>query len=221
MNFGIELEFFVQDRHGKVVPAYEATQNLDGNPILGELRTGVHSNIIDCVYELKKLIHKEKLALEKKGFSMKIIPQIKVDKAFIKDVRKHIHNYKKEYSQLDERSIYPNGKMGKVLPINVFKASLQVSVSKNKKIYVKEAVERKVDGKYRTVPENCERDSSEIFDYVSVIQKLDKLFAENISEAKRVKGVYAIKTGTKGDRVEYRSLPNNINLNLLIDALNK
>lgn len=124
MNFGIELEFFVQDRHGKIVPAYEATQNLDGNPILGELRTGVHNNILDCVYELKKLIHKEELALEKKGFSMSIIPQIKVDNAFIKDVRKHMHNYKKEYSQLDERTIYPNGKMGKVLPINVFKASL-------------------------------------------------------------------------------------------------
>jgi len=38
MKYGIELEFFVFKDEG-VVPAYKATYNLDGNPVIGELRT--------------------------------------------------------------------------------------------------------------------------------------------------------------------------------------
>ena len=38
MKYGIEFEFFVS-KDNKIIPAYLATNNLDGNPFLGEIRT--------------------------------------------------------------------------------------------------------------------------------------------------------------------------------------
>ena len=63
MKFGIEFEYFVaiEDR---IIPAYHATKNLDGNPFLGEIRTEPFDNIIDCVFNLEKLIFEEKRKLK-------------------------------------------------------------------------------------------------------------------------------------------------------------
>ncbi len=44
--------------------------------MIGELRTGVHNNIIDCVFELKKLIHIEREALRAKNCTMHIVHSV-------------------------------------------------------------------------------------------------------------------------------------------------
>lgn len=219
MNYGIELEFFVAKKDGTKVPAYLATQNLDGNPAIGEIRTTVHPNIVDCVFELEKLLFLEREKIDKNGYVLNLLPSITVDDTFLKDCRSSADFVnRKELEVLTELSIYGKG-TGKLLPRNVYKASLQVNISCNTHFdyptYSKVQVEDKVkyDSGYGR------KHYSEAFDYYSVIRKLDDAFSKEIADAKRVKGVYAIKNGTLGKRIEYRSLPNSIYLLSLITAL--
>ena len=217
MNYGIEFEFFVvKDGIGKIVPAFEATSNLDGNPITGELRTTVFDNILECVFDLKRRIYQEEQRLADKGYKMLVIPQIKVDNEFIIAVRKNAASYK-EIRPLTEVSIYPNGKIGKILPRGVFKASLQVNLSYNKEFSYKVNELGTLPSSFTTATKY--KEYSALFNYITPIAKLDKAFAKDIKEAKRVPGVYCFKDGQKGTRIEYRSLPNNINLDLLISTL--
>ena len=48
---------------------------------------------------------------------------------------------------------------------------------------------------------------------------LDEVYKEDISRTNRTKGIYAIKPGDFGDRIEYRSLPNNIKFSNIIKIL--
>jgi len=219
MKIGIEFEFFVS-KDNKIIPAYKATNNLDGNPFLGELRTNPENNILDAVFALKKLIFTEQLILSKKGFKMEIIPYHKFNDIELIEFRKDKDNLsKKEIEVLEEFSIYPKGKLGKLLKRGEVKASLQLNFTEHKKfdypIYKKITVE----DKYRYEAEQIQKEYTCLFNYLSVIQKIDMFFKKSISDTKRVKGVYSIKPGIFGDRIEYRSLPNNINIDCLIMIL--
>jgi len=214
-NYGIELEFFVTDKEGNIVPAFKATTNLDGNPVIGELRTKVHNNIIDCVFELKKLIFIEKEKIEKAGFKFSLIPIAKVNDEFIKQLRrepKYIN--RKSLELLEEYSIYGK-KLSKVLPKGTYKASLQINISENNAFRFSEAV--KVGKVYES--RQKEKSFAEVFNYVDLIATLDKNFKEEIATTGRVAGVYCIKDGELGNRIEYRSLPNTVDIDKLIQVL--
>jgi hypothetical protein len=219
LKFGIELEFFVYNKDNKLVPAYEATSNLDGNPVIGELRTGVYDNIVDCKFALDKLLYLESNRLQAKGYRMAIEPEIRVDNEFLKALRsdpKYIN--RKELEVLQELSIY--GKQtGKILPRGIYKASLQVNLSCNATFNYLSYRKISVEDKYRWESESEAKQYSELFDYVSIIRKLDTAFASAIKNTHRVAGVYTIKNGTLGKRIEYRSLPNTVLLNSLVETL--
>lgn len=220
MNYGIELEFFVFNKDEKLVPAYLVTSNIDGFPVTGEIRTGVHSNITDCVFELKKLLYLEEQAIESKGYKLKLIPEIKVDSEFIKALRKDPKYVNSKHTGvLEELSIYLNGKVGKVLPQGLYKASLQVNLSLNKNFDYTEYTKVSVEDKYRYDSKVVEKSYASLFDYITPLNKMDKAFADDLQKSGRVKGVFAIKSGILGDRIEYRSLPNNINIERLIEIL--
>jgi len=220
MKYGIELEFFIVDKDNKLVPAFKVTSNVDGNPVIGEVRTGVHDNIVDCVYELKKLLFLEKLKVEAKGYKMDFSTVKTVDDIFLKELRKSKEFMnKKENDVLEELSIYPKGAIGKMLPRNTYKASLQINLSENKEFTYTKYNKVTVEDKYKYDSETTTKSYSGIFDYLTILFKLDEAFLEEIKEAKRVKGVYAIKNGKFGNRIEYRSLPNNIDHNKLILVL--
>lgn len=55
-----------------------------------------------------------------------------------------------------------------------------------------------------------------IFNFVPIIQKFDRAFADEIKAAKRRPGFYEIKPD---GRIEYRSLPATANMNKIIDIL--
>lgn len=55
-----------------------------------------------------------------------------------------------------------------------------------------------------------------IFDYVQIFRKLDAAFASEIKEAQRRPGFYELKCD---GRIEYRSLPNNVNLLKVLSVL--
>ena len=221
MNYGIELEFFVVDKQGALVPAYTVTSNIDGNPIIGEIRTGVHKNIIDCVFELKKLIYLEEAKIKAKGLLIEFSFVKTVNDEFLKKLRKCKEAVdKKVTTVLEELSIYPNGKTSKILPKGIFKASLQINFSENKNFSYVEYEKITVEDKSKYVTKTAIKNYASLFDYVSLINKLDEAFKQEIVRSGRTKGVYAIKNGELGDRIEYRSLPNNIDLDKLIKTLN-
>jgi hypothetical protein len=203
-NYGIELEFFVKKDH-IVVPAHKYTNNLDGDPMIGEVRTQVHSNITDCVFELKKLLFNEVLDLEKKNCAIALDTIAKVDDETVRSMRT-MDNIIKE--GLVTHSIY-NKKLDKILPRNTYKASLQINVSQN----------QRRNYYYDKNGDSITAYTSDVFDFPAIIRLIDTEFAEEIKEAKRVPGIYAIKNGRQGNRVELRSLPNNINLLKLIKVL--
>ena len=218
LNYGIELEFFVKEsKTDKIIPAYKATNNLDGNPVIGEIKTNIHNNIIDCIFELKKLLYIQKTSLERQGFELCIINEITVDNDFLKNLRQdqyYVNN--KELEILKEFSIY-NNKTGKILPRNKYKASLQLNISCNKSFTITKYNKITIEDKSKYEESYEDKKYSNVFNYVDIIKKLDNIFKQEITDSKRVKGVYAIKNGELGDRVEYRSLPNTIALDKLLN----
>lgn len=93
-------------------------------------------------------------------------------------------------------------------------ASLQVSLSDNREVcfygpYVK--------GKPQQVLQRAHVGG--LFDYAYWIRGLDTAFASDIKKAGRSPGFYAFKYVANGTRVEYRSLPNNIDISRLQTVL--
>jgi hypothetical protein len=208
--YGIELEFFVT-KGGSIVPAHKATDNLDGNPLLGELKTGVHNDVYNLVFELKKLIAKEQAFLAKKGHKMLLSPMWKVPETVLKGARadKAVCDLK-DTEALKELSIYGTN-TGKLLPRDIIKAALQINISDNDRKFFRYE-EKKIVKSHETWHSN-------VFDFHSFIKGMDTAFKKDIATTKRVPGVFAIKDGNYGNRIEYRSLPNNINLDNLLTAL--
>ncbi len=206
MNYGLELEFFVLTAQGLPAPAYKYTANLDGNPVVGELRTDVFPSLIDAYFDLQKKFYIESEALLKKGMAISLTPEIKVTSEFLIGLRKdRDYTSRKENDVLEELSVYDEEVVGKILDRDVFKASLQINLSDNETITQSY---RDKDDKYQEL----KKEVSGVFDFSKIIKKFDKAFEDDIKSTDRVKGVYAIKQGIKGKRIEYRSLPNSIDL---------
>ena len=74
-----------------------------------------------------------------------------------------------------------------------------------------------VEDKFKWEETTQYKTHSQVFDFISIIRDLDNTYIEDIKNTNRVKGVYAIKDGELGKRIEYRSLLNTINLNSLCD----
>lgn len=211
-HYGLEFEFFVE-KEGEVIPAFTVTSNLDGNPVIGELRTKVHTSLIDAVFELKKLIHLEKIKLEKVGCVMSANNTVKVSEDFLRSVRKSDEFInRKSLDKLEEFSVYGK-KVGKILPNGVYKTSLQLNMSdfSNYSYDYKDKNDKWESFKYV---------KAVLFNFPDLIKKLDTTFKEEIATANRVAGVYAIKDGETTNRIEYRSLPSTVELEKLLTLEN-
>ena len=216
MKYGIEFEFFVS-KDKKIIPAYLATPNLDGNPFLGEIKTKPIDSITDTIFELDKLIYLEQQRLIRGGYKMEIITSHQFTTNELIDFRKSKSAVnKKELEVLEEFSIYSNGKIGKLLKKGEVKASLQINLSQHKNFIYSEYNKITVEDKYKYEESRKNKEYACLFNYLSILQKLDNEFSSDIVNSKRTKGVYCIKDGAFGDRVEYRSLPNTIDYKKLI-----
>lgn len=220
-HYGIELEFFVRHHEKGIIPAYTVTSHVDGNPLIGELRTKPSTDIVEVVFELKKLLFLETRSLLKNHNSLLLAPaEIKVGPDFLAGLRKD-SNYvnRKELEVLDEISVYDK-KIGKILPRGVYKSSLQINISENDKIATTSTTNIVKKKKNKTKTTTVDRWVSKTFDFYSAIKKLDHAFSEEIKESGRVAGVFAIKQGEMGNRIEYRSLPSSVDLDKVIDVIN-
>ena len=200
LHYGLELEFFIY-KGSQLVPAYLKTNNTDGNIATGELKTKVHTSLEDAVFEMNKLIFLEKKMLKEKGCSFRLKTSATLTDDQIKELRRQLIYAKKEWSE--EFSIYGE-KVGKILPIHRLKASLQINISDNYKLDYYTQASKKASLQTHH--------SSSLFNYIDIIRKWDTQFKKQIEGTDRVPGVYSIKHGEQGNRIEYRSLPNNINL---------
>jgi hypothetical protein len=204
MNYGIEFEYFVENIKTKnIVPAYKLTSNVDGDPVIGEIKTDVFKSFIDTMFDLKKKIYEENQSLLKKGYKISKQNTYTFGKDVLLSLRKDPKYINSKHLEiLEEYSIY-NKSCSKILPRGVKKASLQINISNNSKLVNRYIDKRNNDQKFIN-------NISEIFNYPKIIKMLDDKFVKQITESKRVKGVYAIKNGLKGKRIEYRSLPNSV-----------
>ena len=209
-HFGLELEFFIFDKKNNLIPALKIIGiTTDGNPIIGELRTKVFPTLIEAIFDLNRLIYITEKKLKKLNYEIKFVSEVTVNDDFIKNIRKNIYyrEYlgKKIYSEVF--SIYGKENTN-ILPNNVFKASLQINISENSTVNFSDD-----DGKWQS------RDISILFDYINVIRKFDTKFKQEIVSSSRKKGIYSIKDGDMGKRIEYRSLPNTIKLFDLLEVI--
>jgi hypothetical protein len=213
IHYGIELEFFTY-RGKDLVPAYKVTGNLDGNPVVGEIRTGIFSNPVDLFFDLQKRIYLEREALAKHGCNMLFRSEVKGSADFRKELRKdRTFINRKNLEVLEEFSIYPDGATSKeVEEIGIYQGSLQINISDNEVVEHNYVDKDNKDRKFS-------RNTSNLFNFYPIIEKLDKAYGADIKRTNRVPGVFAIKDGNLGKRIEYRSLPNSVNYEQLLKIL--
>lgn len=177
--FGFELEGF-EGGHSPLVPITLPKQDrsTDGFPGLIEIRTHKPTDLYSAYFDLLKQFTLNPFNIHKTEH--KFTPKERTilrRREGVKDPVFISNIYGKDPKDLGSRTL----------------ASFQINFSKQKTAAYTDNTGKQHSAVY------------EIFDYVPIIRKLDKLYSKHIKDAKRQEGFYSIKDGC---RVEYRSLPN-------------
>lgn len=194
LKMGLEKEFFLKNRAGEFVICPEHIP-MDGCGYLAEARGLPFSNITEAVYSLQADVHRIKEQTDEAKLVLDDSPIGKVDKRVRMQARRlHV----KEPIKFQNLYKYEDHRHG----ATETPAGVHVSFTAPKTEY---AGDKKV-----TI--------NGLFDYVRLFKGMDAAFAEEIKKSKRNPGFYEIKTD---GRIEYRSLPANVNLNKVIDVVSK
>lgn len=176
-QFGFELEGFFEIDGGVEIPPKDYPT--DGFPGLVEFRSSGRKSINDAFAELVCL------NLRHPGINFKLHEHVFTPKQRAELRRRH-----EQKTAWDIQNIY--GRYPRPLGNRTI-ASLQINISN-----LLRASYTDKDGKFYS-------DNFGLFDIPKIIRALDEEFAEEIKEARRQPGEYAIKENL---RLEYRSLPN-------------
>lgn len=203
-HFGLEKEYFLVHKETGVPIMPESLKlnlPIDSCGYLVEARGKPYNNMYDAVSSLladeQRILHK----LKGSEYVLSNEPVMKLTRAFLHDVSK---KYVKGLTKYSNYLGYPNHKITMLERTS----GIHLSVT-NKHEY--EVI--------RTHPANSGYSKIayyQNFDWPSLFTYLDKHFTEEIKAAKRNKGFYEVKPD---GRVEYRSLPCNIDLNKLRDIV--
>jgi galactitol-specific phosphotransferase system IIB component len=213
---GLEKEYFVVDKNGKIAsPEFMQFFPRDDCGFLAEARGEPSADIYQAVTNL--LAKEWKLEDIIKYYSvvskdvtdqirqLKLV-QIPVMKFSIKDV----------LAYYDAKTIARKEKIGSIYgkeykdKVNNKTAGLHIHFSST------DITQFTDDNEVHKTKTN------NILDIPKIVQQLDSVFETAIIDTKRHLGSYRIKTYPNGNQgFEYRSLPNNIDLRLLIQVLNK
>ena len=196
MKYGLEKELFVL--RGDEVQVVPAGMPFDECGILAEARGMPFDNIIDAVFSLRSEVYKiERMALAA-GLTLDDCPVRKVPREVrhtaSRQFSKGLTSYQNLYGHLEHKNRAGEQTAG-------------VHVS-----FTCPHIDRVRDenGRWRDIVCN------EMFDFVQIFKKLDRDFSDEIKQAKRLPGFYEIKSD---GRIEYRSLPANVNLDKVIDVI--
>lgn len=196
MKFGLEKEYFlVKNNKVIIVPIYIPH---DACGLLLEVRGEPKFNIIDAVYSLLaeefKLIKMVKGLKKEDNLVVSAEPIMVVDKQTRLLASREYEKGLTKYRNLYGYSFHKNNN-------NEITAGIHLSVTSDRTF------------KYN---KNKEFNYNGIWDFYQFFKYLDNVFKEEIKSTKRLPGFYELKND---GRIEYRSLPNNINLDKLIDVV--
>lgn len=194
MLMGLEKEMFLKNKDGEIV-LVPTDIPADGCGYLAEARGLPFNNIEEAVYSLKAAEHKIVSQAKKLDLTIDDSPVLKVSKELRLKARrlyeKGVLKYENLYNFKDHRH-----------SSNEAPSGVHISFTNPTHIYS--------DGKqFGSV--------NKLFDFVQLFKYLDKAFASEIKASKRNPGFYEIKSD---GRVEYRSLPSNVDLDKVITVIN-
>jgi hypothetical protein len=202
MKYGLEKEFFVRNEDGDLVvcPRYKLPADEVG--YLAEARGKPASNIRDAVFNLKSEIYRMHKIAKKMGLWLDDTPVLKVPAELKIEAQrryaKGIISYQNMYGYAKHKNLVTEGVAG-------------VHISFTDPHEIVHYCEYK---KLRLAPKTWT--INKMFDYIQIFRKLDEAFKDEIKQAKRRPGFYEIKSD---GRIEYRSLPSNVDLDKIIEIL--
>jgi hypothetical protein len=191
--FGLEQEFFLKDTttNELVIPeSLKIHLPIDGCGYLVEARGAAYNNMYEAIYSLKAEVRRIFDLLRETKYTLSYSPVEKLSKKFLFEISKQ---YIKGLTKYNNYLGFINHK----LCSNERTAGLHLSIT-----------DQHTYGKI-TYNQN--------FDYIDIFRKLDEAYCQEIKVAKRNPGFYEIK---EDGRIEYRSLPTNIDLDKLITVVN-
>lgn len=179
--FGLELEGFASKGSAIVLPPKGAPT--DGYPGLLEFRSRPSYSLYACYGELEGMLLE---FCDEYGLDV----SLQSSHTFSREEKNALRKLLRAKNPVDIRNLY--GKAPKHLGNRTI-ASLQINVSERLAEEHRDEAGRLIQARYGIV------------DVVHVVRSLDAEFADEIKQAKRQPGEYAIKDDV---RLEYRSLPN-------------
>lgn len=212
IQFGLECEFFIT-KNGEIcaVPTKYAG-DADGSGLCLEARSKPYESITEAVYSLKAEIRRITKRVQADGYNILMEPVATVSKAIKRasrrDYVKDILRYENLYGHEDHKHKQTESPCG---------IHISVTVKETKSILHK-TTELYLFGKSAQKHSYKDIESDVIWDYPQFIRALDIAFKEEIKSSKRNPGFYELKSD---GRFEYRSLPNNIDLEKLIDTVSE
>jgi hypothetical protein len=201
MKYGLECEFFVskKDAHGEpvLVGGLDSSLTPDECGFLAEARGQPYGTIREAVFSLMADIHRLEQAAAKLDLTLIKLPNADVPASEILKSRRQFSKGVLSYQNLYGHEAHKE-KRKKTAGIHVSFtcAASRTCFDSRKKEYT-----------FHYQP---------IWDYVQVFRKLDLAFADEIKAAKRNPGFYELKSD---GRIEYRSLPNDVDLMKIITVL--
>lgn len=192
-RIGLELEEFCVDKKSNEIILIPKDSNIphDGCGWLIEYRSEPCKDIVDAVYSLRANEFKNAGLLTK--FDVKGVrqPVMKPSKEVRMAARKRFIKALVSFNNIYGHQCHKNTLVEAV-------AAVHISVTFS------------TEGKHGRI--------NKLWDYADFIRYMDTAFEKEISEAKRRPGFYEIKND---GRFEYRSLPNNIDLNKLMQVVSR
>jgi hypothetical protein len=209
VKYGLEQEFFVAKRvlDGQLiyVGGLDATLTPDECGFLAEARGQPYGTIREAVFSLMADVYRLEQAANKLGLELVEVPNATVPEAEILKSRRQFSKGVLSYQNLYGHEAHRNGRKKT--------AGIHISFTKPKVFTysVKDGANPDEEDRY------TERfEYQPLWDFVQVFRKLDKAFEKEIKEARRNPGFYELKPD---GRIEYRSLPNNVDLKKIIDVI--
>lgn len=189
---GLEKEFFCLSPEGApvIVPSGVAADECGW---LAEARGSAFGDITEAVYSLKASVHKLTLAAADEGVTLSDVPVMKLPREVRLKAARTFAKGTISYQSLYGFECHKNTLAEAVAGVHIsFTCPDTISCGEHSRSYFKN------------------------FDWAQIFLKLDKAFAVEIKEAKRRPGFYELKCD---GRIEYRSLPANVNLDKVITVV--
>jgi hypothetical protein len=208
MKYGLECEFFVAKddnvRDGEqLVGGLHPSLTPDECGFLAEARGQPYGTIREAVFSLMADIHRLEQAAKALGLYLVKLPNADVPASEILKSRRQYSKGVLSYQNLYGHEAHKE-KRKKTAGIHI-----SFTCARELNYYVK-------CGPNNEKYEDRHLSYQPVWDYVQVFRKLDLAFKEEIKNARRNPGFYELKPD---GRIEYRSLPNDVDLMKIITVL--